>query len=439
MNFFRKFKYILITIAIVFGLAGAQLIIKSFAPENIYRKDFIQEYLLAKSIFVGCYPYLPLPELASKLGMVLPHAILPHPTPHPPSIALLSLPLALFGYERAALIWLLVEIICLFASVALLWKWWTGRIALPPVLLIAWTALGWGHVWTELVLGQVSTILLLLLAFAWQKLRDNDSPKADIAGQISGGMALGFAVALKFIGWPLVIFLILRRKWLSVISAAAAALILNLTAAAIMGWHSFLSYFTHVGPLLFSYYRAHGGNISLWGVGYRLFAGTTSPALISIESPPLIYVPALAKLISFALPLAVLIAGLRLALKTKNFDLSYGLMVIVSILISPIMWAHYIIMAAIPMLITIRALSQMNFPRRETIATAILALILLIPGSSLADVTKIFLIEERSDGSEVAPFAAGLISLIPTLSLLLLLWLMRRLSRIFSDPYTKPE
>jgi hypothetical protein len=429
MNFSRRSRRVLVIIALVFGLAGAQLIIRALTPGNIYRKDFIQEYLLAKAIFAGVDPYLSLPELARKVGVALPYPILPHPTPHPPPVALLCLPLAQFSYEYAALIWLLIEVACLFASVALLWRSWGSKPSLPQLLLVGWAALGWAHVWAGLVLGQVNTILLLLFTIAWLKLRNGHPGGDPVVGQMVGGAALGCALALKFVGWPLVIFLALRRKWRSALAAAATWLALNLAAAALMGWQSYLGYYTRTGPLLYYYYRANCGNLSLWSIGWRLFSGTESPALISIESPPLFYAPGLAKLISIALPLALLIFSLRSALRMKSFDAAYGLMICVSVLVSPVMWAHYITMAAIPMLIAARALAEMNFPRRQTVIAAVLILSLSLPYSILANVMTFFLIERTPDGPEVVTFAAGLLSLIPTVALVAWIWLLRAVER----------
>jgi hypothetical protein len=113
----------------------------------------------------------------------------------------------------------------------------------------------------------------------------------------------------------------------------------------------------------------------------------------------------------------------------KSFDAAYGLMICVSVLVSPVMWAHYITMAAIPMLIAARALAEMNFPRRQTVIAAVLILSLSLPYSILANVMTFFLIERTPDGPEVVTFAAGLLSLIPTVALVAWIWLLRAVER----------
>jgi hypothetical protein len=429
MTFSRKSRRVLIVIALVFGAAGFRIAINSLAPPNVYRKDFMQEYLLARAVRAGINPYLHPPQLAERVNLATPEEILRHPTPHPPPLAFISLPLAWMSYERAAATWLAVELLCLLASVALLLRWWNRKPGLPLTRLIAlialitlitWTALGWGHVWEDLALGQVGLILLALLTGAWLALRADK--------QILGGALLGVSIALKLICWPLMFCLLLRRKLIAAITAGASLFAANLLAVIAIGWDVVIGYYTQVGPLVASLYRAYIRNLSLWSVTWRLFDGTGSPVLVGTQAPPLIYAPTAARLLVFAPPLILLLAGLRASVISKSFDAAYGLMICVSLLVSPLLWSHYLSLMAIPAVVIARGLYELGFPCRPTVVAIALALSLLIPGPTLVELMRPFVTATDSQGNQVAPFAATMISLIPTVATLGCFLLLRRLS-----------
>lgn len=437
MTFSRKSRGVLVVVALVFGAAGFRIAINSLAPPNVYRKDFIPEYLLARAVRAGINPYLPLPQLAERLNLATPEEILRHPSPHPPPLALIILPLAWASYERAAAIWLVVELLCLLASVALLLRQWDRRLGLPSIpsialiALITWTALGWGHVWEDLALGQMGLILLSLLTGAWLALRADK--------QICGGILLGVAIALKLICWPIMLLLPLRRKLPAAIAAAVSVIIANLLAAITMGWDVALGYYTQAGPLVASLYRAYIRNLSLWSVGWRLFEGTGSPALVGAHAPPLAYAPVAARLMAFALPFALLLAGLRASAKAKSFDAAYGLMICVSLLVSPLLWSHYLVIMAIPATIIACGLRELGFPREPAIIAVVLAALLLIPGPTLVELMRPFATATDSQGNQVEPLAATMIGLIPTVATLGCFLLLRRLSNHFDFTHAKPN
>ena len=60
------FKRLLLLLAALNGLVGIKRIIESFLAPDIYRKDFVSGYLMAKAMLNGVNPYLPLPELADR-------------------------------------------------------------------------------------------------------------------------------------------------------------------------------------------------------------------------------------------------------------------------------------------------------------------------------------------------------------------------------------
>src|SRR5262249_20722017 len=241
LTFSPGFKRLLFVIAALNGLIGIKRIFESFFPPEIYRKDFIQEYLMAKAILNGVNPYLHLPDLAA---IWMNHAnnynALKHPTPHPPVVGLLSLPFGLLSYQAAAVVWLIFELVCLSGSVLLLLRWWGKPINAGRAATLFGIALGWMPIVEELWLGQLSSCLLLLLLGAWFALR--------VEKDFLGGAMLGGLIALKLTAWPIVIFLALRRRWNGVIAAASVLVAANLLAMAVLGLGCVKNYYLEVGP-----------------------------------------------------------------------------------------------------------------------------------------------------------------------------------------------
>ncbi|MCI0391552.1 MAG: DUF2029 domain-containing protein [Acidobacteria bacterium] len=440
MNFSRRLKLLLLPLALLSGLTGFQLALQSLKTENVTHKDFLAQYLLARALLAGVNPYQPLPEL-DKHFQTGDSQWRPHSTPHTPGLAIFSLPFAFFSYPQAAALWLLVEILCLSAAVFLLLRGFNAAVNPLLALLVTWTALGWAHVWEGLIWGQINTVLLLLVVGAWLNLRGG--------GEWPGGALLGVAISFKLIFWPIALFLVIRRRWSSAIMALAVFAVTNLIAAVAMGWRIVADYYTDAGPSAAALHQAHAHNLSLWSVGWRAFSGTWSLAVTGVNAPPIFFSSRLAVGASLLLTGAALILGLVASVESDrygrygkaggavNFDLAYGMMICVCLLVSPLTWPHYLILLALPLAVTARRLRDLHFPRRPALLCAIAVLILLIPATSIETFILSF-----SSAPDIFPgatggqpgvsvsFGAGLLSLIPTLSVLIILWLMRHLSRL---------
>ncbi len=308
---------------------------QSFSIPNIFKKDFIQEFLISKSVFGGIDPYLPVPILADRYMGSLPNLVFQHPTPHAPPVALLCLPLGWLSYEHAAIVWFFFELICLSVSVAFL-LWWLGvekRVvlaSLSALLIMVWTPIT-----SELVLGQLNALLFVLLVGAWQGFRSGKD--------IQGGILLGIAIAVKLVPWPIIIFLMLRRYWRATCAATTTIAIANVAAAMLIGFDRMAHYYLKIGPSVSEFHQAYYLNFSLWTIGWRIFDGTGSQVLGGVNAPPLINAPAIAPFISIAISFAMLIFGLAFAFKARNLDTSFGILICLMILVSPVAWDHYLI------------------------------------------------------------------------------------------------
>jgi len=441
MTLSRRLRLSLLLLALIAGYSGFQLAIESLKPENVTNKDFLQEYLMARALLAGVSPYQPLPDL-DKYFQTGDKQYRPHASPHTPGFAIFTAPFAFMSYAQAAWAWFLVEILCLYAAVFLLLRGFNASVNPLFALLITWVALGWSHVWEDLIWGQINTVLLLLIVGAWLNLRGGR--------RWSGGALLGAAISFKLIFWPIALFLVLRRRWSSAIMALVVFAVTNLIASAAMGWRVVAYYYTDVGPSTAALYRAYGYNLSLWSVGWRVFSGTGSPTIRGVAAPPIFFAPRLAVITSLLLTGAALILGLAASIRTAsqperygkaggtvNFDHAYGMMICVCLLVSPMIWPHYLILLAFPMAVIARRLRDLTFPRRQTLLCVIAVLILLIPIISYEDfllsfssAPNIFPNESGLRPDVPVSFTVGLLHLPPTSSALIILWLTRRLSRL---------
>jgi hypothetical protein len=407
----RFLRYFLLAALLLMGLLGLRFAFLSLAPPGVYMKDFIQEYLLAQAVVNGVNPYLPLPELADRFIGPLENPIFPHPTPHPPPVILLSVPLALISYERAALVWLLFEIVCFSGSIYLILGWRRQAATAWPILLTTVVVMGWGPVVDGLVVGQLMSLLLLLLCAAWRLWRRDQ--------WITGAILLGMAAALKLIVWPLTLLFLLYRQWRALAAFLITFIGANLLAGLLVGGHIVAYYYTTVGAEVEAIYRAHEENFAIWGLGWRLFVGTGSPFISGIQAPPLLLRPELAIYSSTLILLLFLSFVLLACLKTSRFEARLAILISAAVVASPIAWSHYLILLIIPFAIIGRYLSDLEFPRSATNWAGLLLLLMLWPRSELQRLVRLFAAPEL--GSEIfpaVPFAASLITLAPLLAVL---------------------
>ncbi len=415
--FSPSFKILFLLLVIVQAMLGGKLIAQSFSPPQLYAKDFIADYLPAQAVLNGVNPYLPLHELAARWMGDAQHKWLTHPTPHPPILILLMSPLGFLRYERAVQVWFTLELLGLGAIILILLRWWGSPVTIKLMLGLFIIALSWTPIFQELWFGQLNIGLLLLLLGAWLALRKGH--------EVRGGALLGAVIALKLFAWPFVFFLLLRRQWRSATVACGTLVGANLIAMGVLGVACIKDYYFKVGPLVASIYRADEFNYSSWTMGYRLFRGSG----VQYHMPPLWNSALLATICDWALPLAILGCGLVLALRVAHFDTAFGLVLGVSILGSPTAWMYNLVLATIPIVIILRRLQTLHYPRKMCYLTA---LALLTPVLGIILFRSLALLYETATPTAIPalPWAVGLFTLAPAVGLAGLLWILWKLDGV---------
>ncbi len=276
-------------------------------------------------------------------------------------------------------------------------------------------------------------IVFFMLLLSWRSLRTNRP--------VSGGILLGAAISLKLVGWPVVLFLALKKNWRAVSASIATVLAANAAAAAIIGYEAVFYYYVKVASLVSWVYRGHAFNFSLWGLGWKLFWETGSPVLDGPTAPPLFRAEVLAGAASVMLPLLVLILSLNLSRKVADFDAAFAIMLCVSILINPIAWSHYLILALLSICVIVRKLLRENLPKTETHVALSLGLLISVSHRRWHNLA-IALGGQGTVGNNmlVNPWILAIQAVLPGCLVLTLIWLLYRLSRSnrsFTDYFIK--
>lgn len=333
-------------------------------PELLLDKDFSQEYLLARAFADRIDPYVPLRDLAQRY--VAPDGLFDKalPTPHPPTIGLLMLPVAAVDYADAAQIWFGIQVLCLVLGVFLLLR--SADLAWPRMTpLIVVLALGWAPAVEDLALGQLTLPLLVFLSGALLAFK---SRRHGLAGAL-----LGLSLLMKPLAWPWLLLLAWRREWSSLLAAAVVGVIGFGVVVGRNGAGVLIDYITRVLPSESARYAADSTNISLWTLGPRLFGGVSSDLLGT--TPPLSLVsPDAARLTSIGVPLLVVVAALGCARSARSLADGLGVITAVAILVNPISWQYNLVLALIPAARVLSRLRSGGYPRVPTILAVLIAL-----------------------------------------------------------------
>ena len=421
----RFSRTVFVSLLLLFAVSGLLRLWQSkqsLERPNIYRKDFLQEYLLARATADGRNPYLPVPELAQEYIGDVAVPLFPHPTPHPPPAGLLTYPLAFIPYERAATVWLVVETLLLAVAVFTLLRIVSAKVpSIGVVLVFSVAAITTSPVWTDLILGQLMIPVLLLLSGCWLCLKQKKDASA--------GFLLGLSLGLKLMGIPILLFLAIQRRWNAVASAVITTAGTYLLCVLMVGLGPVLDYYFKVSKLMLPLYRAAAPNISLWTLGWRVFEGTGSSVIVLLQAPPLIYSPATASLVSVILPVVVLALGLWVAIGVKDESLAFAMMVCLSIVVHPIAWNHYLVLMAIPMLTAGQKIALQGFPGRQCIVLICLGMILGMPPEIINDAQLTFTQRQLPNHVAFVAFPVSLIGLSYTAAVLAMILLLRYLDR----------
>ena len=253
---------------------------------------------------------------------------------HPPPTVLMSLPFARLDYPRAMFAWNVFSL-CLLAP-----TFWmilrglklNGWLAVPMICIVLMS----NALAQQVNQGQWNLVLLFLLTAAWAAQRERHDAWS--------GAALGLAICVKLIPAFLLLYFLIQRRWIAIVSAATTVAVLMLASGLVLGWSSISDYAFHVLPSV-DKFRDFWPNASLAGLWAKLFDGSSGRVI------PVIKAPWLSHLLTLITSLAVVgyTAWLTLRARTSpQRDLAWAAATIAMMLVSPVTWDHYFLMLALP-------------------------------------------------------------------------------------------
>lgn len=254
------------------------------------------------AVLQGASPYPTVAELTGDANYV-----------YPPTLALVMAPLAAGPRGLAATVFTALSIAAIVGTLLLFgvsdWRCHAAALLSP----FAHEALRW---------GTIGPFLLLLVALCW---RYRDSPR--VAATAAGG-----SVVLKLFLWPLVLWLAFTRRLRAAALGAAFAVALALVSWAAIAFRGLLDYPRLLEKL--SDLEAER-SYSAYALGVRL--GLPGVA---------------AQLAALALGAALLVAAARVARRSgdarERDRRSLTLVVAAALVLSPIVWFHYLLLLLVP-------------------------------------------------------------------------------------------
>jgi hypothetical protein len=276
------------------GLGIAQIILQ--ATGNEFGYDFRGgTWAAGSSLLHGQSPF---PAVSQ------PAYLLAHPTSFitPPPLAVLGAPFSLLPFPAAIVAFDLLSIGCLLWALRLLKVRDRGFIVIMAGSFPFISSLG---------LGQPDAVFALGAAVAW-RWRDSDR----------GALAAGAIIAAKLLAWPLVLWLLVTRRFRQAAVAAGTAATMLLLSWATIG------------------FRGLGSYPQLLAADARAFETVSHSLLTALLRSGLA--------VSWASPIAVCIAVAAAAAVVRagrRSDLAwFTAALLLGILSSPIMWQHYLVL-----------------------------------------------------------------------------------------------
>jgi MFS family permease len=244
-----------------------------------------------------------------------------------PAVVVAYVPLTYLSERNALSLFTLAGIGCVIAASRRI----SSVVTAVPWFVVASLIFALEGGWTNLWLGQEGLVVMLLTTLGW--LADRD--RRDVA---AGGWA-GAAIYAKPFLAGLLIYWAWRRQWRSLGAAALAMTAVVLVGAAFAGPTSYLQWWRSLGLGPAPYSPLNASLLGLWS---RLFFG-------SEFAPPLLREPPRVLLTLWALSIIVLVIAIYKRIATdRRADLAWALIMLGSLLVSPLGWIYYLPLAAGP-------------------------------------------------------------------------------------------
>jgi hypothetical protein len=331
-------------------------------PESDRVIDFYQDWGSARNYWSGRPIYTP-----HSISIPQYLRLASNPTPsieyniHPPTSVLLVLPLGRLKYSDAVLVWNIISLATLLATLVIV----VMVLPVPRSLLLPGVALlpFCLPVLGNLQMGQLTMVLCFLLTVMWALERSGRSSMA--------GLLLGAATAVKLFPIYLALYYATQRQGRPLLALLVSLLILTSVTVIVLGLDSYRDYLGVVLPWN-SEFRIFGYNLSIAGFWHKLF----HPLNEGEKIIPLWHSLALARwgtVLSNLVITAIVVNSTAHARTQSQRDLAFALIMTAMLLISPVTWDTSLLLLLVPVTIIACSMGTIQ-PRWIPVA-----LILILP------------------------------------------------------------
>jgi len=279
--------------------------------------------------------------------------------PHPPTSAFMMLPLVNFSHLTARFIWICLTLLSVI--VAIIWLFKHEQFTNYQIITAVFVILIYQPLYANFEYGQIYGVLFALLVgilYCYQH-------------QYSSGVGgiLGMMLIFKLTGYVFILFLMIKRKWIALLSAGVAMMsifILTLPRLSISSWLTFLEMLPQ-----------HTQRPSFAVTAYQSIAGYFKHHLLYDEfwnPSPLMDAPVIATLLSSGVILGLLAFTCWQIYKCKNVSLIVSALVLLTVLISPASLDYHYAIILLPVLLLLGYMPDM---KRLQIASLWVGIILL--------------------------------------------------------------
>jgi len=265
----------------------------------------------------------------------LPHQSGPGYNLNPPAVILLFVPFSFLPDAVGLRVWTALAI----AAYLLASRWIARSVAPGRTASVAAAILLSQPAITSLLLGQIGGVLMLLITASWLADR-NERP-------FLAGALLGVAIGAKPFLVICAAYLVWRRSRelaAGLVAGIAGTAVAGLIAAGAAGFRSWLA---AIGQISWS---AHVANASLLGLLTRTLS--TTPEIL--HATPLVERPDLVQPLWWTSVVLVFVIGAWALVRTRSRAAVWALLLVGSLLVSPLGWVYYGAIFAGPLLAVAR-------------------------------------------------------------------------------------
>jgi hypothetical protein len=242
-----------------------------------------------------------------------------NPSVYPPFALLLTLPFSLLPFGLAYAVWAVLLAGVTVATLRLLevrdWRCYTLALGSCPVVF-------------GLIMGNIAMLLLPLAAVIWRERRR----------VWWCGLALGLAIAVKLVLWPLLVWLIAARRRGAALVAVSTAAAATLAAWVAIGFAGVRDY-----PALLrvntELYGPHGWSLLAGGIGLGLPQSVASA-------------------LSWLLGLALLLVAAVLTRHAMRDQAGFSTAILASLVVLPIVWVQSLVVLLVPLALASRSVNR---------------------------------------------------------------------------------